>query len=124
MRKLALHARYLLCSRAETLIARWSLATSLLLASVLWPASADACSCAPGGLPCDAAWRADAVFVGHVVSIESSTTPGNFSFSRHVELAVLEAFRGLQLSQVSLVAQGSNCDFPFTMGETYVVYAH
>jgi hypothetical protein len=41
-----------------------------------------------------------------------------------VELAVVEAFRGLQLSQVSLVADGSNCDYPFRMGETYVVYAY
>jgi hypothetical protein len=41
-----------------------------------------------------------------------------------VQLAVVEAFRDLQLSQVTLVAQGTNCDYPFKMGETYVVYAY
>jgi hypothetical protein len=32
-----------------------------------------------------------------------------------VQLAVVEAFRDLQLSQVTLVAQGTNCDYPFKM---------
>jgi hypothetical protein len=87
----------------------------------LSPKSADACSCAGPGLSCDAAWRADAVFVGHVVSIESPSTGG-----RLVRLAVIEAFRGFQLSQVTLVTgygQG-DCGYPFRMGESYVVYAH
>jgi hypothetical protein len=106
------------------MIARNLLATLLFFASVLWPASVDACSCATEGLPCGAAWSADAVFVGHVVSIETLTTPGNLTSRRHVELAVLEAFRGVQLSQLSLVAGGTNCDYPFRMGETYVVYAY
>ena len=123
MRKPALQARYLVCSSAEALIVRWS-AISLLLASVLWPAPAHACSCATEGLPCGAAWSADAVFVGHVVSIESSATPGGLPFRRRVELAVVEAFRGLQLSQVTLAAEGSTCDYAFRMGETYIVYAY
>jgi hypothetical protein len=41
-----------------------------------------------------------------------------------VDIAVLEAFRGVQQPQVVLVAEGSNCDYPFRMGETYVVYAY
>lgn len=124
VRKLAIHARRLVCIDPRTLILRRLLASSLFFAGGLSPAAADACSCATEGLPCGAAWRADAVFVGHVVSIESSTTPGNFLFSRRAELAIVEAFRGLQLSQVTLVAGGSNCDYPFRMGETYVVYAY
>ena len=122
--RLASGARYLVCSGPETLIVRWSLATSLLLASMLWPTSAHACSCAGDGLPCDAAFRADAVFVGHVLSIESSRGGGNFRLRAQVEIAVLEAFRGLLQPQVALVAEGSNCDYPFRMGETYVVYAY
>lgn len=124
VRKLSFHARHLVCTGPRTLVLRRLLWISLFFAGGLWPATADACSCATERLPCGATWSADAVFVGHVVSIQSSTSPGNFPFKRHVELAVLEAFRGLQPSQVSLVAEGSNCDYPFRIGETYVVYAY
>jgi carboxypeptidase family protein len=95
-------------------------------ATVLWPASVDACVCAPSGLPCDATGRAEAVFVGHVVSIDIWKTLISFFVpqSRRVELAVIEAFGGLQLSQVTLVQSGSDCDYPFRMGESYVVYAY
>jgi hypothetical protein len=97
------------------------LATLAVCAIGLSPKSADACSCAGPGLPCDAAWRADAVFVGHIVSIESSSMGG-----RLVQLAVVEAFRGFQLSQVTLVTGygQADCGYPFRMGESYVVYAH
>jgi hypothetical protein len=72
------------------------LATLAVCAIGVSPQSADACSCAGPGLACDAAWRAEAVFVGHVVSIESSSMGG-----RLVQLAVVEAFRGFQLAQVT-----------------------
>lgn len=97
------------------------LATLAVCAVGLSPDSAGACSCVAPGLPCDEVWRADAVFVGHVVSIESSSMGG-----RLVQLAVIEAFRGFQLSQVTLVTgygQG-DCGYPFRMGDSYVVYAH
>jgi len=45
---------------------------------------------------------------------------------RLVQLAVVEAFRGFQLSQVTLVTGygQADCGYPFRMGESYVVYAH
>src|SRR5262245_53623484 len=91
------------------------LAVIVVSVSVLWPASVDACSCAFNGLPCEAAWRAEAVFVGHVVSIEWTTSANVPLLGGRVELAVVEAFRGLQLSQVTLAIEGSNCDVPFRM---------
>jgi hypothetical protein len=99
---------------------RHLLATLAVCAIGLAPKSADACSCASPGLPCHAAWQADAVFVGHVVSIESSSMGG-----RLVQLAVVEAFRGFQLWQVTLVTGygEGDCGYPFRMGESYVVYA-
>jgi Carboxypeptidase regulatory-like domain len=121
VQKPTLQSRYLVFS-ADALIR--SFAIALLVVSVLWPASAHACSCISQGLPCGSAWTADAVFVGHVVSIESSATPGGFASRRRVELAVVEAFRGLQLSQVTLAVEGSTCDYPFSMGETYIIYAY
>jgi hypothetical protein len=106
-------------------VIRRLVATLVVFAGGLWPIAADACSCGGSGLACDAAWSADAVFVGHVVSIESTATAADFRFrGRRTELAVVEAFRGLQLSQVTLAATADNCDFPFQMGQSYVVYAH
>jgi hypothetical protein len=95
------------------------LAAMAVCVSVLWPASVDACSCLGPGLPCEAAWSAEAVFVGHVVSIETSG-------GRRVQLAVVEAFRGFQLSQVTVVTGygQADCGFPFEMGKSYVVYAN
>ena len=102
------------------MISRTLLATLVVCALVLSPKPVDACSCGGPGLPCEAAWRTDAVFVGHVVSIDSSMG------GRLVQMAVIEGFRGFQLSQVTMVtgSGGSDCGYPFRMGESYVVYAH
>ncbi len=91
----------------------------LCAAAILWPLPIEACSCITSGSVCDAAWQADAVFVGHIVSI--SSTGG-----RRVELAVIEPFRGLQLSQVTLVTGfgQADCGYPFEIGQSYLVYAH
>jgi hypothetical protein len=108
------------------MIVRPILATLLFCAIGLWPKAADACSCGMSGMPCDAAWRADAVFVGNVVSIETSTVPAGVLRGRRVDLAVVEAFRGLQLSEVTVYTgySGTDCGYPFAMGESFVVYAH
>ena len=97
---------------------RGLLTTLVLCAAVLsWPAPAEGCRCIEPGLPCDAAWQADAVFVGHVVSI--STGAG-----RQVEFAVVEPFRGLQLPQVAVeTGSAGNCAYPFEIGQSYLVYA-
>ena len=106
--------------RADALDPRKLLTTLAVCAIGLIPESADACKCARPGSPCAATWQADAVFVGHVVSIESSSMQGG----RVVQLAVVEAFRGFQLSQVTLVTgYGESCGYDFRMGESYVVYA-
>ena len=91
----------------------------LITVGCLRPESATACSCAGPGAPCAEAWRADAVFVGQVVSI--SATVG-----RRVEVAVIEPFRGFQLSQVTLETGygGGDCGYPFEMGQSYLVYAN
>ena len=45
---------------------------------------------------------------------------------RLVQFAVVEAFRGFQLSQVTVVTGygQTDCGYPFRMGESYVVYTH
>jgi hypothetical protein len=66
-------------------------------------------------------WKAAAVFVGHVVSIES-TAAGNVV----VQMAVLEGFRGFRLTQVAVTtsSSGAACGYGFRTGESYLVYAH
>jgi hypothetical protein len=107
------------------MIARLVVATLLFCAIGLWPKAADACSCGMSAL-CDAAWRADAVFVGNVVSIETSTVPTGVLRGRRVDLAVVEAFRGLQLSEVTIYTgySGADCGYAFAMGESFLVYAY
>jgi hypothetical protein len=86
----------------------------------LWPSPTSACTCLTASV-CDAAWKTEAVFVGHVVSIESTPAAG-----RIVQLAVLEGFRGFRLTQVA-IATASNeaaCGYPFRIGESYLVYAN
>jgi hypothetical protein len=101
------------------MVPRQLLTAFAVCAITLSPKLADACSCIGASLPCDAAGRADAVFVGHVVSIESSGVGG-----RVAQFAIVEAFRGLQLWQVTLSDWGQdNCAYPFQMGESYLVYA-
>ena len=87
----------------------------------LTPTAASTCSCAAAGSSCEAAWQADAVFIGRVVSIEAST-----SGRRSVQLSVTETFRGPHLPQVTLVtgSGGPDCGYPFRTGESYVVYAY
>jgi Carboxypeptidase regulatory-like domain len=103
----------------STTLRRFLAILFLISVGCLRPDSANACSCAGPGAPCAEAWRADAVFVGNVVSISSTA-------GRRVELAVIEPFRGFQLSQVIVEtgAGGGDCGYPFEIGQSYLVYAH
>ncbi len=73
-----------------------------------------ACWCGGGGAPCEATWKASAVFVGTVISIEN----------QEVKISVEESFRG-DLGIVTTVLTGqSTCDFGFTIGRQYLIYAN
>lgn len=91
--------------------------TVALMCQLAVPAPAAACDCAsPAGI-CVAFGRADAVFVGRVMSTDEDY---------RVEFSVLEAFSGVTTARVRLGEKGrfSNCDIPFKAGETYLVYAY
>ena len=93
--------------------------------AALWPSAADACSCARPGSACEEFSRVDAVFVGRVIGIQPSTESPKFG-TRRVQLAVVEALRGVSPGTVSVrtySADGGSCGFPFVEGETYLVYA-
>ncbi len=85
-----------------------------------------ACSCLPPPSPLAAVESADAVFVGRVLSVDS-TDPENRFAHLEVVLEVREAFKGTDgLSQVSVftASDGALCGFGFSVGESYVVYAN
>ena len=86
------------------------------LGLALWPASADACSCAGPGSPCQAVGRADTVFVGRVVR--------SVSGNGQVDFAVVEPLRGVQDWQVRINNGPGNCAYSFTTGESYLVYTY
>src|ERR1700716_306926 len=72
------------------------------LLSLALPAAAWACSCAGNGPPCDAAWRASAVFAGTVVELTRDAmqpdsrgiVQANGFFGTHAIFEVAEGFIG------------------------------
>lgn len=84
------------------------------------PATAEACSCAGPGPPCEEVWEAPLVFAGTVTAI---TLLGAESYGpKRVTFAVSEAFRGDDLEEIVIVLPGTSCDYRFEVGESYVVY--
>jgi hypothetical protein len=93
--------------------------------AALGPSPADACTCAQSGSACEEFSRVDAVFVGRVVGIQTSNESPKFG-TRRVQIAVVEAFRGVNPGTVTVrtyPANGGSCGYPFAEGETYLVYA-
>ncbi len=94
------------------------------------PRLAWACSCMPSGPPCQEVFRAGAVFVGTVLSIDErqSTRPGlnDPSFvERRVHFRVTEPFRGDVGKEVDVFTGmgGGDCGYAFAVGGAYLVYA-
>ena len=109
---------------------RWSRWRLLALLLVFLPAFADgaaACSCMPSGPPCEAAWTADAVFVGTVRAIEpidraADEWPYQPLLVRFdVESGYINAVPGA-LDLVTARHEPS-CGYPFVKGVRYLVYA-
>lgn len=89
------------------------LASSVLVGLVVASKPAPACDC--GGLDLDRALaRADAVFEGQVTDVAPD---------RVATLAVGRAFKGKPGTRAVVGGTGSNCDYFFTKGERYLVFA-
>ncbi len=93
-----------------------------------------ACECAAGGPPCQNAFQVDAVFAGTVRSIVPlpedgpPLRPGEMRIPQtvRVEFDTVVPFRGLQVSNVTVLTAGSGpaCGYGFKPGERYLVYAN
>lgn len=104
-----------------------TVAVSALAICCVAPRDATACECVESGPPCQAVWRADAVFAGTVRAIEPTTegydpvTQETFST---VRFDVHEAFVNSRPGSIELLSSPlSTCSFDFRVGEKYVVYA-
>lgn len=70
----------------------------------------------------------DAIFIGHVVKVEllDEATWGDWAMrERRTEFIVMRPWKGLARvhERITLKAFGSTCDYPFRLGETYLVFA-
>ena len=95
-------------------LARYVATTGAFLLCLAFPAAdASACSCIGSGPACAAAAQATAVFVGRVTGLIDG-----------VQFEVERALTGIRPGRITVANSNSNCAFPFTLGERYVVYAY
>jgi hypothetical protein len=88
---------------------------AMVMAFRCWhPTDANACSCPNPGPPCTAVWRTDVIFIGRVA------TSGSHAGTH---LAIERNVRGATGPEIDLAPELSNCEYRFTPGERYVVYA-
>jgi hypothetical protein len=104
-------------TRCRTVVAVVSALTAL------WSADAWACSCAAPGPPCQAAWTADALFVGTVRGIEEvpHATYSTLRVMFDVERGFVNAAPGPL--EIRTPGHGASCGYSFRRGQRYVVYA-
>lgn len=76
------------------------------------PASAFACACVPAELS-DYAHAADHIFIGRVQKVTGKAT----------EFNVVRSYKGEQIKHYTLRRTPLNCDSPFALGKTYLVYS-
>ncbi len=99
-----------------------------LAAIAVLPESAAACSCGGDRPPCAAVWKADAVFVGTVRSLDAvgHDALGRPYQSTLVTLDVERTFVGRPVAQLQLFTalDGASCGYGFAQRQRYLVYAY
>jgi hypothetical protein len=100
------------------------------IAIVSSPRGASACSCMPGGPPCQAYFETDAVFTGTVTAIAIrkmpiEAIPDQLFDRRFVQISIERIGKGVQGAgvEVRTGTGGGDCGFDFKVGQRYVVYA-
>lgn len=79
------------------------------------------CQCREREPPCAQFSSADAVFIGLVAKISSRDDNPR---RKSIHFNVQRAFRGESGSAAEIVEYGTSCDYGFTEGKTYLVYAY
>lgn len=100
-------------------------ASAALLALLLTPARALACSCIAEVPLCQSFWQADVVFAGEVLSFEKLDPKQMFS-KRLARVRVDRVWRGeaAGVVEISTGSGGGDCGYSFRRGQSYVIYAH
>lgn len=102
----------------------------MLLALLLSRGSLLACSCGRIGPACEAAWKADAVFVGTAAHVDPLTIFGVpltlSAVERHVRFTVKESFLGAKDKTIEITTGmgGGDCGIDFQRGRDYLIYAY
>jgi hypothetical protein len=94
--------------------------------------TAFACSCMQTPPPCEAYWRAEAVFIGTVkevsqIELEEEVGGSILKYRNPLfHFSVDQTYRGVNGSQVAIMTGqgGGDCGFGFKIGEQYLVYAY
>jgi hypothetical protein len=96
-----------------------------IVAVLLSPAHAFACSCVAEVPLCQSFWQANAVFAGEVLSFEK-IDPEQFFSRRIARVRVERVWRGevTGVVEVSTGAGGGDCGYSFRPRQQYVIYAH
>ena len=105
-----------------------------LVASFLWflanAGEVHACKCAVPGSPSEELGKFDAVFEGQVVSVRHSFDPNVTPYTPDdrttVGLDVSAVWKGVVHARMYITTPptGGSCEFTFTEGEPYIVYAY
>ncbi len=110
----------------------------ILLLVCLWlagaPPQAAACTCSTPGPPCEAFWKAYAVFVGRVLAVAEQppvrvkpSDPPPIGLGVNVTLAIVERFTGdlgdQPTIEITTGRSDGDCGYRFEVGRDYVVYA-
>ena len=115
---------------------RMLIITVAILAAIFGAAStASACSCMAPGPPCQAFWKADAVFDATVEGIDLTTRQETLGETQThvitrrehvVHLKVLQGWKGVQRGSFDVVtaSDGAACGYDFKPGRRYLVFAY
>jgi hypothetical protein len=98
----------------------WLFALLTLLGTLAWTPLAHACKCAAPDAPAAALQSAQAVFEGEVVAIDEHDS------DLLVSLRVPRAWKGIDSAEqvrVRTRRESAACGYPFSLGETYLIYA-
>src|SRR5262245_49852827 len=112
--------RKIICLLPQVLSFRWILLMAMIPFVI---STAHACTC--GVLsPCIAYAHASTVFIGLAVETSTAKIEGKMSTADSVQFRVKEVFLGGRENEIKISGFGTNCDYPFKVGQEYLVYAY
>ncbi|MBL9023835.1 MAG: hypothetical protein JNL21_16695 [Myxococcales bacterium] len=109
----------------HSLLRSWGLPAALLAAVLLHSGTSFACKCGPRSALAEELTNSSTVFLGSVESIRPGRDDGADGPTVTVSMVVSRSFKGNDGARlvVTTPAHASGCGFPFSVNETYLVFA-